>query len=153
MLKVDVTWENIFEWYHYKLLNVKRWYTSFVSIHQCLIFIIISLAFVHSYLKPRKEFEIAGSVCIPWHSLFVPLWNSRGKQLILHIPDFSVQGVIFGHEPHLCCHWFYIAPSSLSLNRYYICCTAAVSSGPETDAASAVGEFKCKGWRWWGQRW
>lgn len=63
---------------------------------------------------------------MPWHSLFVPLWNSRGKQLMLfRIPDFSVQGVIFGHEPHLCYHCFNTAPSSLRLNCYYICCTAA----------------------------
>lgn len=66
---------------------------------------------------------------MPGHSLFVPLWNSRGKQLILfHIPDFSVHGVIFGHELHLCCHCFYTAPSSLHLNCCYICCTAAVQT-------------------------
>lgn len=66
---------------------------------------------------------------MPGHSLFVPLWNSRGKQLILfHIPDFSVHGVIFGHELHLCCHCFYTAPSSLHLKCCYICCTAAVQT-------------------------
>lgn len=54
----------------------------------------------------------------------------------------------FGHEPHLHCHWFNIAPSSLSQNCYSICCTAAVRSGPDPDAASAVGQFKCRGWRW-----
>lgn len=45
--------------------------------------------------------------------------------MLFHIPDFSVPGVIFGHEPHLCCHCFNTAPSSLRLNCYYICCTAA----------------------------
>lgn len=84
------------------------------------------MAFVHSYPKPQKEFEIAGSVWIPRHSLFVPLWNFRGKQLIFfHIPGFSVQGVIFGHEPSsllsLVLHCP-ILPQSAPLHLLHSCC-------------------------------
>lgn len=122
------------------------WYTN---IHNYVLKSInynVLPAFVRSWvwnLQPQRIFEISGSVSMPQNSLFVPLWNSRGKQLILfHIPDFSAQGVIFGHEPYLLCHCSYIAPSSLSLNFYYICCTAAFRSGPDPDAAPDVGELK-----------